>query len=53
MSVLIDNGADVNKLDHEGISAFHWACSSGHLEAVKLLFRKKAFPNFKKLNGER
>lgn len=37
MSVLLENGANVNMQDKEGHTALHWACRSGSLEAVKLL----------------
>ena len=46
MTVLLEHGADVDHQDKEGITALHRSCASGHLEAVKLLLRYKAFPNF-------
>lgn len=45
MSVLIENKANPNTQDREGMSALHWACSRGHLDAVKLLIEFHAFPN--------
>ena len=45
MSVLIENKANTNTQDKEGMSALHWACSRGHLDAVKLLVEFRAFPN--------
>ena len=29
----------------QGMTALHWACSKGHLDAVKLLIEFHAFPN--------
>ena len=46
MTVLLEHGANVDHQDKEGITALHRSCASGHLEAVKLLLRYKAFPNF-------
>ena len=46
MTVLIEHGAYVDHQDKDGITALHRSCASGHLEAVKLLLRNKAFPNF-------
>ena len=34
---LIENGADINKLDSIGFSALHFACQEGHIESVKIL----------------
>jgi len=45
MSVLIENKSNTNTQDKEGMSALHWACSRGHLDAVKLLIEYGAFPN--------
>ena len=53
MTVLIEHGAWLNHQDNDGITALHWSCASGHLEAVKLLIRYKAFPNFTELDTDR
>ena len=53
MTVLMDHGAELDHQDNDGITALHWSCASGHLEAVKLLLRNKAFPNFKESNADR
>lgn len=52
MTVLLEHGANVDHQDNEGITALHRSCASGHLEAVKLLFRHKAFPNFTEADTE-
>ena len=53
MTVLIEHGAEVDQQDKDGITALHWSCASGHLEAVKLLIRNRAFPNFTELDTDR
>lgn len=53
MTVLMEHGAEVDHQDNDGITALHWSCASGHLDAVKLLLRYKAFPNFKESNADR
>ena len=52
MTVLLEHGANVDHQDNEGITALHRSCASGHLEAVKLLLRHKAFPNFTEADTE-
>lgn len=53
MTVLIEHRAEVDHQDKDGITALHWSCASGHLEAVKLLIRNRAFPNFTELDTDR
>ncbi len=53
MALLLEFGADVDALDNTGVTALHWACASGSLDAVKLLFRYNAFPNFVELEGDK
>ena len=56
MSVLLESGANVNMPDKNGVTALHWSCSNGQLEAVKLLLNKyNAFPNYqsREERGER
>lgn len=53
MTVLIEHGAELDHQDKDGITALHWSCASGHLEAVKLLIRNKAFPNFTESDTDR
>lgn len=53
MTMLIEHGAEVDHQDKDGITALHWSCASGHLEAVKLLIRNRAFPNFTELDTDR
>ncbi|MFD2446472.1 M48 family metallopeptidase [Bacillus sp. CGMCC 1.16607] len=45
ITLLLDEGADINAQDSEGSSALHWAVLSGQLEAAKLLLEKGAEPN--------
>lgn len=42
MFVLVEHNADVDARDSEGVSALHWAASSGQLEAVRLLIEAGA-----------
>ena len=35
------------------MTALHWACSKGHLDAVKLLIEFHAFPNHMELTEDR
>ena len=54
MNILIsEGGADVNIQDAEGITALHWACSVGSLEAVQLLMHMGASFNVMEVDGER
>lgn len=53
MTVLLERGANVDHQDNDGITALHRSCTSGHLEAVKLLVWYKAFPNFTEAGTER
>ena len=47
ITVLLDDGADVNSADYDGRSALHLASSEGRLETVDLLLRKGARVNAK------
>merc|ERR1711862_484663 len=49
---LIDQGADVNLQDSEGITPLHWAAASGDLECLAVLMTK-AFPNHTEYHQER
>jgi ankyrin repeat protein len=42
--MLVENGADVMKVDKSGISIWHEACSSGHLDMVHLLLSMCILP---------
>ena len=53
MSVLLDAGAAVNLQDDEGITAIHWAASTGHMDAVQLLLGAGANPSLMEVDGER
>ena len=53
ISLLLESGIDVDAKDKTGVTALHWACASGSLDTVKLLFRFDAFPNYRELEGER
>jgi len=54
MNVLIsEGGADPNIQDSEGITALHWACSVGSLEAVQLLLQMEANFNVMEVDGEK
>ena len=55
MSVLVEEGgATVNLQDHEGITALHWACSTGFLDVVQqLLINANADPNLMEVDGGR
>lgn len=53
MSVLLENGGNMNAQDNEGISALHWACSAGRLDAVKLLVEYGAYPNQMEADGDK
>jgi hypothetical protein len=35
------------------MTALHWACSKGHLDAVKLLMEYRAFPNHMEFTEDR
>ena len=37
----------------QGMTALHWACSKGHLDAVKLLFEFRVFPNHMEITEDR
>jgi len=37
----------------QGMTALHWACSKGHLDAVKLLMEYRAFPNHMEFTEDR
>ena len=37
----------------QGISALHWACSSGNMEAVQVLMSAGAYPNHMEVDNER
>jgi ankyrin repeat protein len=41
IEVLLSAGASPHVSDNKGHSALHLACQKGHLEAVKLMIRKK------------
>lgn len=51
--LLSEGQADITLQDEEGITALHWACSSGHMEAIPLLISAGANPNAMELDGER
>ena len=54
VSVLLQEGrATVNLQDHEGITALHWACSTGSLDVVQLLINAGADPNLMEVDGGR
>ncbi len=54
MNILISQGgADANIQDVEGITALHWACSVGSLEAVQLLLHMGANFNVMEVDGEK
>lgn len=35
------------------MTALHWGCSKGHLDAVKLLIEYQAFPNHMEMTEDR
>ena len=37
----------------QGMACLHWACSKGHLDAVKLLVENNAFPNHMEFREDR
>ena len=51
--LLSEGHADINLQDVEGITALHWACSAGHLEAVHLLISAGANVNMMEVDFER
>lgn len=54
VSVLLQEGrATVNLQDLEGITALHWACSTGSLDVVQLLINAGADPNLMEVDGGR
>ena len=54
LSVLLNEGnADINLQDAEGVTALHWACSSGHMETIQLLIGGGANLNMMEVDGER
>ena len=42
IQLLLDNGADPNRRDHEGWCAIHWAAEQGHLEILYALLDRAA-----------
>ena len=54
VSVLLEEGgATVNLQDYEGITALHWACSTGSLDVVQQLLSAGADPNLMEVDGGR
>lgn len=53
MSLLLESGAEVDARDNTGVTALHWACASGSLDAVKLLVRHNAFFNYVETEGDK
>ena len=53
MAHLLDSGADVDARDNTGVTALHWACASGSLDAVKLLVKHNAFLNYVETEGDK
>ena len=51
--LLSEGQANISLQDSEGITALHWACSAGHLEAVHLLVSAGATLNVMEMDGER
>lgn len=45
--------ASINLQDSEGITALHWACSAGNIEAIHLLISAGANVNMMEVDGER
>lgn len=40
--MLVDGGASVNKVNHTGFSALHFACSHGQRDTISLLLKHGA-----------
>ena len=54
LNVLLSEGqANINLQDSEGITALHWACSAGNIEAIHLLISAGANVNMMEVDGER
>ena len=53
MAHLLESGADVDARDNTGVTALHWACASGSLDAVKLLVQHNAFLNYVETEGDK
>ena len=54
VSVLLEEGgATINLQDYEGITALHWACSTGSLDVVQQLLSAGADPNLMEVDGGR
>ena len=51
MTLLLGAGADTERTDIHGWTAFHYACSSGSVEATETLLRAGCNPDAKEKNG--
>jgi hypothetical protein len=51
LQVLLDNGADPNFADGEGLTALHYATSYGQTKAMKILLQQGANPHAKDRHG--
>ena len=52
VELLIENGADVNFANSNGVTALIWASRGGHIETIKVLISKSADVNSKDKNGK-
>merc|ERR1712150_223507 len=52
IETFLENGADVNATDEQGMALLHWSCDRGHLNLVEMLANRNADLNVKDEDGQ-